>query len=350
MNLKKDKYGTTPNDESVHLYTLSNNNGMVVKITNYGGIITAILVPDQNGKRTDVVLGFDRFEGYLGDSPYFGCLVGRFANRIANGEFQLDDAVFTVAQNDGQNHLHGGLQGFDKVVWQAEPFTATAEVGLKLSYRSRDGEEGYPGDLGVHVTYTLANDNALRIDYQATSSKPTIVNLTNHTYFNLAGGGNILDHEISINAKQFTAIDETLIPTGELRAVAGTPLDFTHPTRIGAMIDHNDDQLRFAGGYDHNWVLDKEAGALALVAAVTEPSSGRRLETYTTQPGLQFYSGNFLDGTIVGKQGVAYGKRSGFCLETQHFPDSPNQAHFPSTTLIPGEAFQETTIYKFFVV
>jgi aldose 1-epimerase len=323
---------------------------MVVKISDYGGIITSILVPDKNGKQTDVVLGFDNLEGYLHDSPYFGCIVGRFANRIAHGKFQLDGETYTVAQNDGQNHLHGGLQGFDKVMWEAEPSTTTDKVALNLSYQSADGEEGYPGTLSVHVTYTLTNDNALRIDYQATSSKPTIINLTNHTYFNLAGEGDILDHVISIKAKTFTAIDETLIPTGELRPVAGTPLDFSQPTRIGAMIEQEDEQLRFAGGYDHNWVLDKEAGELARVSTVTEPGSGRVLETYTTQPGMQFYSGNFLDGTIVGKKGVNYLKRSGFCLETQHFPDSPNHPHFPSTRLTPGERFQETTIYKFSVI
>lgn len=348
MNLKKDEYGTTDSNETVHLFTLSNDSGMVVKITNLGSIIQSILVPDQQGKITDVVLGFDDFVSYVENKPYFGCIVGRFANRIADGTFTLNNVVYTVAQNDGTNHLHGGWRGFDKAVWQAEPFTATNEVGLKLSYMSQDGEEGYPGDLWVDVTYTLANDNALRIDYQATSNKPTIVNLTNHTYFNLAGAGNVLDHEISINAKNFTVIDKNLIPTGELRPVVGTPLDFTQCTRIGARIEAHDEQLRLAGGYDHNWVLAKAAGTLGLAAVVREPRSGRRLETYTTQPGLQFYSGNALDGTLVGKQGVAYFKRSGFCLETQHFPDAPNQADFPTTTLVPGETLRETTIYNFF--
>lgn len=350
MNLIKEIYGTTPTGEAVNLYTLTNDAAMEVKISDFGGIITSILVPDRSGKITDVVLGFDSFDGYLQENnPYFGCLVGRFANRIARGKFELDGVSYTVALNDGINHLHGGLQSFNRVVWEAEPFSASDKVGLKLSYLSRDGEEGYPGDLFVDVTYTLTNDNALHIDYHATCSSPTIVNLTNHAYFNLAGEGTVLDHELTLHANAFTAIDETLIPTGEIRSVKGTPLDFTTPTQMGAMIDDADEQIAFAGGYDHNWVLDSDDGKLALAATVTEPISGRILEAYTTQPGIQFYAGNFLDGTLVGKQGFAYAKRSGFCLETQHFPDSPNQPIFPSTTLIPGEELRQTTVYKFLV-
>lgn len=350
MNLQKEHFGKTPAGETIHLYTLGNDVGMVVKVTNFGGIITSILVPDRSGKVVDVVLGFDDFQGYLGKTPYFGSLVGRFANRIAGGKFELAGVTYTLAQNNGINHLHGGLRGFDKMLWEGDPFSTDDKVGLKLSYTSRDGEEGYPGDLYVDVIYTLTNDNALQIDYHAVSSKPTIVNLTNHTYFNLAGEGDILDHRLAINANEFTPIDERLIPTGELRAVQGTPFDFTNFKPIGAMIDQPDEQLIFAGGYDHNWVFDHEDDKPALVAIVIEPTSGRCLETYTTQPGMQFYSGNFLDGTIVGKKGVRYGRRSGFCLETQHFPDSPNQPHFPSTTLTPGQELKQTTIYKFVLV
>lgn len=349
MDLIKEMYGTMPTGEIVNLYTLTNDAAMEVKISDFGGIITSILVPDRNGQTADVVLGFDDFDGYFQTNPYFGCLVGRFANRIAGGKFELDGVSYTVALNDGVNHLHGGLEGFNRVIWEAEPFSTSEKVGLKLSYVSQDGEEGYPGDLFVAVTYTLTNDNALQIDYHATCSKRTIVNLTNHAYFNLANEGTILDHELALYANAFTAIDETLIPTGEIRSVKATPFDFTTPTRMGAMIDQNDEQLIFAGGYDHNWVLDSDDGKLALAATVSEPSSGRILETYTTQPGIQFYAGNFLDGTLVGKKGVAYAKRSGFCLETQHFPDSPNQPNFPSTVLMPGDALCQTTVYKFLV-
>jgi aldose 1-epimerase len=347
MNLIKEIYGKTPAGEPVYLYTLTNDDAMEVKICNFGGIITSILVPDRHGKVGDVVLGFDKFDDYLQFSPYFGCLVGRYGNRIARGKFELDGISYTLAQNDGVNHLHGGLQGFDKVLWEAEPFTTEDTVGLNLSYVSPDGEEGYPGELIVEVTYTLTNSNALQIDYHAACNKPTIVNLTNHTYFNLSEEGSILDHEIAIYAKKFTAVDETLIPTGEIQPVAGTPLDLTTLTRIGAMIDQDDEQLIFAGGYDHNWVFDHDGSELVLVATVIEPGSGRVLETFTTQPGMQFYSGNFLDGTVVGKNGINYLRRSGFCLETQHFPDSPNQPHFPSTRLNPGQHLQQTTVYKF---
>jgi aldose 1-epimerase len=274
-------------------------------------------------------------------------LIGRYANRITQGRFTLNGVGFSLAQNDGPNHLHGGLKGFDKVIWQAKPFKFVDEVGLTLNYQSLAGEEGYPGTLDVQVMYTLTNDQALKIDYTATTDQDTIINLTNHTYFNLAGSGNILKHEVKINANRFTPINETLIPTGELRPVVDTPMDFTQSTAIGVRIDQPNDQLNFGRGYDHNWVLNNPDGRLTLAATVYEPTTGRVLETYTTQPGVQFYSGNFLDGTLVGKGGQPIHKRAGFCLETQHFPDSPNQPAFPSAVLKPGETHAQTTIYRF---
>jgi aldose 1-epimerase len=288
-------------------------------------------------------------EGFIEQSYYFGCIAGRYANRIAKGRFALNGIEYTLAQNDGPNHLHGGIKGFDKVVWDAE------EVGdgaaLKLTYLSKDGEENYPGNLSAQVIYTLTDDDALRIDYYATTDQDTIVNLTNHAYFNLAdcGAGDILSHELAINADRFTPVDDTAIPTGELRSVAGTPMDFSQPTAIGARIDQDDEQLRFGGGYDHNWVLKSSDGSLALAATVKEPTSGRVLKVYTTEPGIQFYSGNFLDGSFAGKGCVVYQKRSGLCLETQHFPDSPNKPDFPSTVLRPGEEYRTTTVFKFAV-
>ncbi len=322
---------------------------MVVKITDFGGIIVSILVPDQNGEFGDVVLGFDNLDGYQGPSPYFGCLVGRFANRIAQGKFTLNGVEYTLAQNNGKNHLHGGLKGFDKVVWATAPITGDDRVGLKLTTFSPDGEEGYPGDLSVTVAYTLTNDNALKIEYSATTSHDTVINLTNHSYFNLAGTGDILGHEVVINADRFTPVDHTLIPTGELQSVNGTPMDFLQATPVGARIDLDDAQLNFGGGYDHNWVLNNQDGQLALAAGVYEPTTGRALEIYTTHPGVQFYTGNSLDGTITGKDGAVYRKRAGFCLETQHFPDSPNQPNFPSSILKPGEEYKQITVFQFSV-
>ncbi len=349
MKLEKQPFGTTEDGTAVDRYTLSNANGMKVQITNYGGIVTSILVPDRNGKLADVVLGYDNLDGYLKNNPYFGCIVGRYGNRIARGKFKIDGKEYSLATNNGPNHLHGGIKGFDKVVWTAKEIRGQQTVGLELSYLSKDGEEGYPGNLAVTVAYTLTNDNALRIDYQATTDQPTICNLTNHSYFNLkdAGATPILDHELLLDADYITPVDSTLIPTGKLQPVAGTPFDFKTPTAIGARIDAADEQIRFGRGYDHNFVLNGQPGKLRLVGRLSEPASGRVLEVYTTEPGIQFYSGNFLDGSITGKNGTVYQFRHGLCLETQHYPDSPNQPNFPTTVLKPGEKYQTTTIYKF---
>ena len=342
-------FGTTPDGETATLYTLTNANGMEARITNFGGVVVSLKVPDRNDSLADVVLGFDSLEPYFEDSPYFGALIGRYGNRIADGKFTLNGEEYTLVQNNMGNHLHGGIKSFGKVLWQAEPVQADSSVGLTLHYLSADGEEGYPGALDVTVAYTLTNDNALRIHYQATTDAPTIVNLTNHSYFNLAGQdhGSILNHEVMINADQFVPVDSTLIPTGELAEVEGTPLDFTEPTKVGARIDDNHPQLAYGMGYDHCWVLNKEEGELARAATVYEPTSGRLMEVLTTEPGVQFYSGNFLNGSLTGKDGAVYQKRSGLCLETEHFPDSPNQPGFPSTELNPGETYETTTIYKF---
>jgi aldose 1-epimerase len=342
-------FGTTEDGTEVSLYTLTNSNGLAVSITNYGGIVTRLLIPDRSGELADVVLGYDSLDAYLLGSPYFGSLIGRYGNRIAGGRFTLDDVEYTLAANDGENHLHGGLQGFDKVVWSGEPYGAADEAGVRLRYVSEDGEEGYPGRLRVAVTYALTDADELRIEYEAETDKATVVNLTHHGYFNLAGhaSGDVLGHELTLNAGRFTPIDAGLIPTGELMDVVGTPMDFRTPTSIGARLGQDDQQLRFAGGYDHNFALDDYDGSLRLIARVHEPVSGRVMEVYTTEPGIQFYSGNFLDGSNVGKGGAAYEHRAGFCLETQHFPDSPNKPHFPSTVLRPGDTYQSTTIYRF---
>jgi aldose 1-epimerase len=347
MNIHRRHFGYTAKHEAVDLFTLTNDNGLEIKITNYGGTVVSILAPDRNGNFGQITLGFDNLQQYIEVSPYFGCLVGRFANRIAKGKFTLNGIEYSLAQNDGDNHLHGGLEGFDKVVWQAAEFNAESEVGVALTYQSQNGEENYPGNLDLRVVYTLNNDNALKIDYFAATDLDTVVNLTNHTYFNLAGTSDILGHELTLNAARFTPIDDTLIPTGELRSVTGSPMDFTIATVIGDRIAQDDEQLNFGAGYDHNWVIDQSADALVLAATVYEPASGRVLETYTTQPGIQFYSGNFLDVAESGPNGRVYDKRSGFCLETQHFPDSPNQPHFPSTIVKPGDPYRQTTIYKF---
>lgn len=346
-----DHFGTTPAGEDVELYTLRNTHGVEVQITNYGGIVTRLLVPDRDGVSGDIVLGYDSLSSYLAGSPYFGAIVGRYGNRIARGRFVLDGTTYTLARNNGENHLHGGLKGFDKVVWQAEPYEGEAERGLRLSYVSEDGEEGYPGRLSVTVTYALTNEDELRIEYQAETDKPTVVNLTHHSYFNLAGhdSGDILEQELELAASRYTPVDSGLIPTGELRPVAGTPMDFREPISIGARIEEADEQLRFGGGYDHNFVLDGYDGSLRFAARVYEPTGGRVMEVYTTEPGIQFYSGNFLDGSNVGKGDTPYEHRSGFCLETQHFPDSPNQPQFPSTVLRPGERYESTTLYRFSV-
>lgn len=345
-------YGVTPDGQDISLYTLTNANGMQVRVTNYGAIVQSILTPDRNGALADVTLGFDTLDGYLGKHPYFGAVVGRYGNRIAKGKFTLDGKEYALAVNNGPNALHGGLKGFDRQVWTATPFEDAGTTGLKLRLVSPDGNEGYPGTLTVTVTYLLTPDNALQMHYEAATDAPTVLNLTNHSYFNLdgAGNGDILDQLVMINADRFTPVDDTLIPTGELRPVAGTPFDFRAPKPLGRDIAADDEQIAFGGGYDHNFVLNKEApGALTLAARVHAPESGRVMEVYTTEPGLQFYSGNFLDGTDVGKNDVAYAHRFGFCMETQHFPDSPNQPAFPPVVLRPGEKYDTTTVYKFSV-
>lgn len=349
MGIEKQPFGKTEDGTAVDLYTLTNINGVEAKITNYGGTVVSLKVPDRNGKLGDIVLGYDNLEGYLKNNPYFGSIIGRYGNRIAKGKFTLNGVEYTLAQNNGENHLHGGIKGFDKVVWNAREVLGENKVGLELTYLSKDGEEGYPGNLSVTVTYTLNNNNELKIDYAATTDKDTVVNLTHHSYFNLAGAGegDILDHELMINADKFTPVDSGLIPTGELRSVKGTPMDFTQPIAIGARINQRDEQLTLGNGYDHNWVLNITEGYLTLVARVYEPKTGRVMEVFTTEPGMQFYTGNFLDGSITGKDGKVYHQRYGFCLETQHFPDSPNKPEFPSTVLKPGEKYMTTTIYKF---
>ncbi len=349
MSISKTDFGITQDGQKAKLYTLTNANGMVVKITNYGGVITELWVPDKNGNPGDIVLGFDTLAEYEKDSPHFGCIVGRYANRIANGKFTLDGKEYTLAVNNGKNHLHGGIKGFDKVVWDAHSFENKDGVGLRLHYLSKDMEEGYPGNLDVYVTYTLTNDNEIRIHYEATTDKPTVCNLTNHTYFNLAGQGypTNAENQLMLNADNFTPIDEGLIPTGEIRSVKGTPMDFTKLTPIGKNIDADDEQIKFGGGFDHNWVLNKKSDEMLLAAKVFEPTTGRVMDVYTTEPGIQFYTGNFLDGTLKGKDGKVYPHRSAFCLETQHYPDSPNKPSFPSTVLRPGEKYETTTIYKF---
>ncbi|MEO8006882.1 MAG: aldose epimerase family protein [Betaproteobacteria bacterium] len=338
-------FGALPNGARAFLYTLRNGSGFEARITNYGASIVSILAPDRHGALADVVLGFDDFEGYASTRKFFGATVGRYANRIAGGRFVLGNNNYTLATNNGPNHLHGGWLGFDKAVWTAPDIGRKGVVLLR--YRSVDGEEGYPGNLDAEVSFALTSDNALRIDYRATADRPTPVNLTNHSFFNLGGERDILGHEVKLFAERFTPVDDKLIPSGELRAVAGTPFDFREPVRIGARIDADDEQLARAGGYDHNFVLAKKRGQLAVAAEVYDRRSGRALRMLTTEPGVQFYSGNFLDGSITGKGGAVYTHRYGFCLEAQHFPDSPNQPHFPTTILQPGETYRQTTIYRF---
>ncbi|HGY56729.1 MAG TPA: galactose mutarotase [Caldithrix abyssi] len=342
------KYGMADGKE-VNLYTFTNTNGMTAKITNYGAIVQSLTAPDKNGKYEDVTLGYDKLEDYINDKSYFGCIVGRFGNRIAKGKFMLDGKEYTLATNNGPNHLHGGIKGFNKVVWDAEIVKGKDFGGLKLTYLSKDGEEGYPGNLNCTVIYTLTDQNELRIEYKATTDKPTPVNLTHHSYFNLSGNGkqNILNQELWINADYYTPVDETLIPTGEIAPVKGTPFDFTKPTAIGARINEKNTQLEYGHGYDHNWVLNDADGSLKLQASLYDPASGRLMEIYTQEPGLQFYSGNFLDGSITGKYGVKYTRNYCAVLETQHFPDSPNQPDFPSVILKPGQTYHTETVYKF---
>jgi aldose 1-epimerase len=340
-------FGEMPDGKPVTLYTLTNRNGVEMTVMNYGGIIVSLKVPDKNGKLDDIVLGYDSLAGYIRSNPYFGSLIGRYGNRIAKGKFSLDGVTYTLAVNNIGNHLHGGLKGFDKVYWDIVPVDSSS---LRLTYISPDGEEGYPGKLTAEVTYTLTDDNELKIDYKATTDKKTVVNLTQHTYFNLTGdpAQTILDHELVIDSDSLLPVDKTLIPTGKLQPVANTPFDFTSRTAIGKRINDNDPQLQIGNGYDHCWVLKKGDGkTLRKVAELFEPKSGRSLEVHTTEPGIQFYSGNFLDGTLTGKNGVVYQQRSGLCLETQHYPDSPNQPSFPSVVLNPGEEYHTQTVYRF---
>jgi aldose 1-epimerase len=350
--IEKAVFGTLPDGRTADLYTLRNAQGMTLTITNYGGTITSWTAPDKSGKYGDVVLGCDSLAGYLRGTPFFGALIGRYGNRIAKGKFTLDSTTYTLATNNNENHLHGGVKGFDKVLWTASAMNGE-EPALKLTYLSKDGEEGYPGNVSVEVVYTLQKDNALNIQYTATTDKPTVVNLTNHSYFNLANAGksDILSHELMLNTPMYLPVDNTLIPTGELRPVKGTAFDFMQATTIGARInDTTDVQIRYGLGYDHCWITAKSGTKTPeLIAALHDPNSGRYMEVLTTEPAVQFYTGNFLDGKVIGKGGSPYRYRCGLCLETQHYPDSPNKPAFPSTILRPGETYKTTTVYRFSV-
>jgi aldose 1-epimerase len=341
MTIERSLFGNA-DGQQVWLFTIRNNQGMEARVTNYGAIVTAMIIPDKSGNKADVVLGFNDLEHYLAGHPYFGCIAGRYANRIASGTFSLDGETYTLARNNGGNHLHGGLRGFDKVVWTPSEQLSREEASVSLEYTSAHMEEGYPGNLKVRVTYTLTSENELRIDYSAETDRPTVVNLTHHGYFNLAGegSGDILGHELTISADRYTVVDEQLIPTGELREVEGSPMDFRVPKVVGREIG------QVEGGYDHNFVLSAR-GLKDVAARLRDPVSGRVMEIYTDQPGIQFYSGNFLDGTLTGKSGRTYDQHAGICLETQHFPDSPNQPGFPSTRLAPGSTYKQRTIYRF---
>ena len=349
VTINESSFGNLPDGSAVTLYTFRNAHGTEVKIIDYGGIITSLKTADRSGVFEDVVLGYDSLSGYMKAPSFFGCIVGRYGNRIAKGQFTLDGKKYNLVKNNGENHLHGGTKGFDKVMWEATPSTSADGASLKLTYVSKDMEEGYQGNLHVTVTYTLTNDNELKIDYEATTDKKTVLNLTNHSYFNLSGNTkrNILDHKLSLAASKFLPVDATLIPTGELKAVKGTPFDFTSPEIIGKRINDEHPQIKAGIGYDHCWVFDKPLGTLGLGATVYDTLSGRYMEMFTTEPGTQFYSGNFLNGTVTGKFNMVYEKRYGMCLETQHFPDSPNRPEFPSVVLSPGETYKTQTIYKF---
>jgi aldose 1-epimerase len=348
--IDKRSFGKLTDGTTVEIYTLKNRNGLVAEITNYGGAVVTLRTPDRRGRMADIVLGYSEPSGYVADTSYFGALIGRYANRIAQGKFTLNGVEYKLAKNNDPNHLHGGVRGFNKVMWQAREVSHKDGVALELTYLSKNNEEGYPGNLSVTATYILTNANELRIEYSATTDKETVVNLTHHSYFNLAGAGagDVLAHLVKINADRFTPVDETLIPTGELKAVKGTPFDFNQPITIGSRINQADNQLILGKGYDHNFVLNKMGEELSLAATVYEPRSGRALEMWTTEPGMQLYTGNFLD-RVRGKAGKIYNWRGGFCLEAQHFPDSPNKPAFPSTVLKPGARYTQTTVYKFLV-
>jgi aldose 1-epimerase len=348
-DVTKQAFGKMPDGTPVELYTLTNTNGMQAGITTYGGAVVSLTAPDRNGKYADVVLGMDSLEGYRQQSAFLGALVGRYGNRIGHAGFTLDGKQYQLPKNDGENTLHGGPRGFDKRVWNAEPANRPDGHGVQLTYVSKDGEEGFPGNLTARVVYILTDKNELKIEYSATTDKATVVNLTNHSYFNLAGQGegDVLQHELTIYADRFTPVDAGLIPTGELKPVKGGPFDFTRPTAIGARIGQNDEQLKIGKGYDHNWVLNKGNGGLTKAAEIHEPKTGRVMEVWTTEPGMQFYTGNFLDGSIHGKGGKAYQQRGAFCTETQHYPDSPNKPAFPSTELKPGATYKTTTVFRF---
>ena len=344
MNAHKEPFGQTPDGMDVLIYTLTNSKGLRARITNFGATLVSMHVPDRDGNLVDITLGFDNLDQYVAPNAYFGCTVGRYANRIANATFTLDGTEYKLAANHGAHHLHGGEKGFDKAVWKTEEAVAAEdEAWVKMSYLSADGEEGYPGNLRCTVTYTLTNADELRLSYKAETDKKTVVNLTNHSYWNLAGqgSGDILGHELLLNATKFTLIDTDLIPTGMIASVQDTPLDFTQPKKIGARMHQS------GTGYDHNFVLTGDDGVLKPCAQVTEPKSGRVMEILTTEPGVQFYTANHLDGALVGKNGHAYDRHTGFCLETQHYPDSPNKPDFPSTVLNPGDRYTSTTVYKF---
>ena len=348
--ITKADFGKTPDGQAVELYTLRNAKGAEAKIMTYGGIVQSLTMPDKNGKLEDIVLGYDNLQGYVDKTPYFGALIGRYGNRIGGAKFTLDGKTYTLAGNNNGNSLHGGEKGFDKVVWQV----AEAEVDkhgpeLELTYFSKDGEEGFPGNLKVTAEYTLTDDNELKVEFTAKTDKPTVVNLTHHSYFNLRGQGNgdILGHVVQINSDKTTPVDKGLIPTGDLADVTGTPFDFRKPVAIGARINDPDTVLQYGPGYDHNWVINKAAGKFGLQARVVEPVSGRVMEVLSDEPALQFYAGNFLDGTIKGKGGVAYQHRTGFCMEPQHYPDSPNKPQFPSTELKPGKTYHNVIVYRF---
>ena len=346
--MSQTSFGTMPDDgRQVMLYSLRNSNGMEMSVMNYGGIIVSLKVPDKQGNAEEVTLGFDSLKQYIDNNPYFGALIGRYGNRIANGGFSLDGQKYELPTNDGTNQLHGGPKGFDKMYWDITP--GSDSTSLILTYQSPDGEQGYPGNLSAEVRYTLTDDNEVRIDYKATTDKTTVVNLTNHTYFNLTGDpaqNSILNHSLQINADQFLPVDEKLIPTGELKRVSGTPFDFTTAHVVGERIEDDDAQLKVGGGYDHCWVLNDHDGSLKPVATLTEPQSGRRMDVLTTEPGIQFYSGNFLNESLVARHGPC-ATRSALCLETQHFPDSPNKPDFPSVVLKPGDTYTSTTVYRF---